>query len=78
MPGSIDGLGDRELSIGPSDEQWLVMQSTVAPDDTLPSADSSFTSAAASASFSASRSQSADSSAPTSYVDEDEWDANCP
>jgi hypothetical protein len=73
--GGIDGLGDRELSIGPgdTDEAWEVMQSTVAPDRTLPSADSSFTSAAASASFSASRSHSAESSVPTSFVDEDEW-----
>jgi hypothetical protein len=75
--GEIDGLGDRELSIGPGeteDEAWEVMQSTVAPDRALPSADSSFTSAAASASFSASRSHSAESSVPTSFVDEDEWD----
>ncbi|QDS76406.1 hypothetical protein FKW77_003969 [Venturia effusa] len=56
--GGIDGLGDRELSLGPGDaeeeETWAVMQTTVTPDDTLPSADSSFTSAAASASFSTS------------------------
>ncbi|TLD18978.1 gb [Venturia nashicola] len=73
--GGIDGLGDRELSVGPGDaeeEAWEVMQTTVAPDHTLPSADSSFTSAAASASFSASRSQSAQSSVPTSFRSEDE------
>lgn len=74
--GGIDGLGDRELSLGPEDDEeeeaWEVMQTTVAPDHTLPSADSSFTSAAASASFSASRSHSAQSSAPTSFRGEDE------
>lgn len=74
--GGIDGLGDRELSLGPGDaeeeEAWEVMQTTVAPDHTLPSADSSFTSAAASASFSASRSHSAQSSVPTSFRGEDE------
>ncbi|KAE9987244.1 hypothetical protein EG328_003377 [Venturia inaequalis] len=75
--GGIDGLGDRELSVGPieswDEEAWDTMQTTVAPDRTLPSADSSFTSAAASASFSAaSRSHSAQSSAPTSFRGEDE------
>lgn len=66
--GGIDGLGDRELSLGPGEaeveETWDIMRMTVAPDQTLPSADSSFTSAAASASFSASRINSARSSIP--------------
>ncbi|KAF2431905.1 hypothetical protein EJ08DRAFT_732977 [Tothia fuscella] len=57
----VGGLGDRARSFSPEAE-WDTMLSTIAPDATLPSADSSFTSAAASASFSASRSASADSS----------------
>lgn len=46
----IDGLGDRNRSPTPP-EQWEVMRSTIQPDATLPSAESSFTSAAASQSF---------------------------
>jgi hypothetical protein len=57
----VDGLGDRARSFSP-DDSWDTMLTTIAPDATLPSADSSFTSAAASASFSAGRSTSADSS----------------
>ncbi|KAF2085986.1 hypothetical protein K490DRAFT_58316 [Saccharata proteae CBS 121410] len=59
-PGStVDGLGDRERSISPPDQDaWEVMHMTITPDETLPSADSSFTSAAASASFSAPTSNS--------------------
>lgn len=50
-PGSpVDGLGDRNRSPTPADG-WEVMRSTITPDATLPSADSSFTSAAASHSF---------------------------
>ncbi|KAK1048828.1 hypothetical protein LTR74_017462 [Friedmanniomyces endolithicus] len=50
-PGSpVDGLGDRDRSPTPAD-QWEIMRSTITPDATLPSADSSFTSAAASESF---------------------------
>jgi hypothetical protein len=56
----VDGLGDRARSFSP-DDNWDTMLSTIAPDTTLPSADSSFTSAAASASFSAPRSASGDS-----------------
>lgn len=48
---TIDGLGDRDRSLSPS-EDWGNILSTVAPDPLAPSADSSFTSAAASASFS--------------------------
>ncbi|OCL04013.1 hypothetical protein AOQ84DRAFT_442337 [Glonium stellatum] len=51
---TVDGLGDRERSFSPVEDHWDTMLSTVAPDPHLPSADSSFTSAAASASFSAS------------------------
>jgi len=49
---TLDGLGDRERSISPIDDHWDTMLSTVAPDPLPPTADSSFTSAAASASFS--------------------------
>lgn len=52
----VDGLGDRDRSPIPTEdwpaaESWSPMRSTIAPDTTLPSADSSFTSAAASRSF---------------------------
>ncbi|EMC97604.1 hypothetical protein BAUCODRAFT_147665 [Baudoinia panamericana UAMH 10762] len=46
----VDGLGDRNRSPTPGDG-WEIMRSTITPDATLPSADSSFTSAAASHSF---------------------------
>ncbi|KAF2002751.1 hypothetical protein P154DRAFT_544395 [Amniculicola lignicola CBS 123094] len=49
---TIDGLGDRDRSVSPADDPWDTMLSTVAPDPLPPTADSSFTSAAASASFS--------------------------
>ena len=58
---SFDGLGDRSRSFTPESDHWETMLTTIAPDTHLPSADSSFTSAAASASFSTSRSHSADS-----------------
>ncbi|KAF2840599.1 hypothetical protein M501DRAFT_990574 [Patellaria atrata CBS 101060] len=58
---NVDGLGDRDRSFSPDAEYntWETMLTTIAPDTHLPSADSSFTSAAASASFS--RSNSANS-----------------
>lgn len=46
----IDGLGDRIRSPTPADG-WETMQTTIAPDENLPSAESSFASAAASDSF---------------------------
>jgi len=46
----IDGLGDRNRSPTSADG-WEVMQTTITPDATLPSAESSFASAAASHSF---------------------------
>ncbi len=46
----INGLGDRNRSPTPGDG-WETMRATIAPDAHLPSADSSFTSAAASHSF---------------------------
>ena len=46
----VNGLGDRNRSPTPADG-WEVMRTTITPDATLPSADSSFTSAAASHSF---------------------------
>lgn len=47
---SVDGLGDRNRSPTPADG-WEIMRTTITPDATLPSADSSFTSAAVSQSF---------------------------
>ena len=55
FPSNLDGLGDRERSFSP--DNWDTMLTTIAPDDHLPTADSSFTSAVASASFSASDAQ---------------------
>ncbi|KAL9063462.1 MAG: hypothetical protein Q9157_008228, partial [Trypethelium eluteriae] len=50
---TIGGLGDRERSLSPpEDDYWETMLSTITPDPIPPSAESSFTSAAASASFS--------------------------
>lgn len=49
----INGLGDRNRSPTPADG-WEIMQTTITPDVALPSADSSFTSAAASQSFTSS------------------------
>ncbi|KAK0947181.1 hypothetical protein LTR29_001464 [Friedmanniomyces endolithicus] len=46
----VDGLGDRDRSPTPADH-WEIMRSTITPDATLPSADISFTGAAASESF---------------------------
>lgn len=50
----VDGLGDRNRSPSPAADDWDTFLSTVAPDPVPPTADSSFTSAAASASFTAS------------------------
>jgi hypothetical protein len=60
--GPPGGLGDRTRSASPEHEAaaWDTMQITIEPDANLPSADSSFTSAAASASFSV----TADSASP--------------
>lgn len=47
---NIDGLGDRERSFSPDDDQWETMLTTIQPDERIPSAHSSFTSATASSS----------------------------
>lgn len=60
----VDGLGDRNRSPTPADN-WEIMRQTITPDATLPSADSSFTSAAASLSF------TSNNSASTSVTDPD-------
>lgn len=62
---TIDGLGDRTRSASPENDPdaWDTMRMTLEPDDRLPSADSSFTTAAASASFSGGSSSSGESSA---------------
>ncbi|KAI9876426.1 MAG: hypothetical protein M1830_006529 [Pleopsidium flavum] len=54
----VDGLGDRERSFSPEDESWETLLTTIAPDEHLPSASSSFTSATASASSLSSNSAS--------------------
>ncbi|KAI4721072.1 hypothetical protein E4T48_02708 [Aureobasidium sp. EXF-10727] len=46
-----DGLGDRDRSPSPIADAWHVIGSTITPDDSLPSTDSSFASNGASASF---------------------------
>lgn len=69
----VNGLGDRNRSPTPGDG-WELMRTTITPDATLPSAESSFASAAASHSFSSHRpgldvhaeSSSSDSSRRTS------------
>lgn len=45
---NFDGLGDRERSFSPDDDQWETILTTIPPDERVPSAHSSFTSAAAS------------------------------
>jgi hypothetical protein len=61
--GETSGLGDRTRSASPENDggAWDTMLTTMEPDAQLPSADSSFTSAAASASFSASATDSSSS-----------------
>lgn len=45
---NFDGLGDRDRSFSPEDDQWETMLTTIPPDERIPSAQSSFTSATAS------------------------------
>lgn len=45
---NLDGLGDRDRSFSPDDAQWETMLATIPPDERVPSAQSSFTSATAS------------------------------
>lgn len=54
----LDGLGDRRRSFSPDDDTWETLLTTIAPDEHLPSAHSSFTSATASASSLSSNSAS--------------------
>lgn len=65
---TMDGLGDRDRSLSPFDEnlQWDNFLSTVVPDPVAPTAESSFASAAASASFSNSHPSSRAGSSNTS------------
>jgi hypothetical protein len=49
----VNGLGDRNRSPTPADA-WEIMESTIEPDTTLPSADSSFATAPATSSFASS------------------------
>lgn len=55
---AVDGLGDRQRSFSPEDDSWETLLTTIAPDERLPSAHSSFTSATASASSLSSNSAS--------------------
>lgn len=47
---TFDGLGDRERSFSPDDDQWETILTTIPPDERVPSGHSSFTSATASSS----------------------------
>ncbi|KAK4697169.1 hypothetical protein P7C71_g884, partial [Lecanoromycetidae sp. Uapishka_2] len=44
----VDGLGDRERSFSPENDHWETMLTTIQPDERVPSAHSSFTTASAS------------------------------
>ncbi|KAI5359887.1 hypothetical protein Slin14017_G094480 [Septoria linicola] len=66
----INGLGDRIRSPTPGDG-WEVIRTTITPDESLPSAESSFTSAAASRSFNNSSNNSTQITEPDS-ADEDQ------
>lgn len=46
---TLDGLGDRQRSFSPDDDAWETMLTTITPDERVPSAHSSFTTATASA-----------------------------
>ena len=48
-----DGLGDRDRSPSPAHDAWHIMGSTITPDDSLPSTDSSFAATQTSLSFTA-------------------------
>ena len=66
---TLDGLGDRQRSFSPDDDAndtWETMLTTITPDERVPSAHSSFTTATASASASAT-SRSSNNSATSSY-----------
>ncbi|CAI6338690.1 unnamed protein product [Periconia digitata] len=67
---TIDGLGDRERSLTPTEESshWEPFLASVVPDPFPPTADSSFTSAAASASFSNTQPSSRASSSNSNSV----------
>lgn len=62
---AIDDLGDRNRSPTPGDG-WEIMRTTIAPDQTLPSQDSSFASAAASFNVSNHNSQSTEQTSNSS------------
>ncbi|EAS33077.3 uncharacterized protein CIMG_04101 [Coccidioides immitis RS] len=68
----VDGLGDRERSLGPEEDEmhdsWETLLTTITPDDQLPSLDSSFTSATASASSALSRNSGPSNSSTSSQT----------
>ncbi len=57
-PDAVDGLGDRRRSFSPEDYSWETLLTTITPDERLPSAQSSFTTATASGSSLSSNSTS--------------------
>ncbi|KAI9848160.1 MAG: hypothetical protein M1837_000834 [Sclerophora amabilis] len=75
-PVTVDGLGDRERSLSP-DDSWETLLMTIAPDQRLPSNDSSFTSATASASASSLGSNPTSRSTPITVPSETEMPPIC-
>jgi hypothetical protein len=75
---SFDGLGDQDRSFSPDEDSWENLLTTIAPDEHLPSTDSSFTSAAAT-SFTSQPGSSATTqiTAPTSVTEDPELFPNC-
>ncbi|MCJ1454993.1 hypothetical protein MMC28_005346 [Mycoblastus sanguinarius] len=73
----LDGLGDRERSISPDDDEWETMLTTIRPDERVPSTHSSFTSATASASSLSSNPASSHGTAVTAPSTSTEIEA-CP
>ena len=63
--GSTDGLGDRRRSFSPEESTWETFLTTITPDERLPSAQSSFTSATAPASSLSSNSASSSATVST-------------
>ena len=62
---NFDGLGDRERSFSPDDDQWETMLTTIPPDERFPSAHSSFTSTTASSTSTSSNSTTSLITAPS-------------
>ena len=65
LQSNLDGLGDRERSFSPEDDQWETMLTTIPPDERFPSAHSSFTSTTASSTSTSSNSTTSLITAPS-------------